>query len=121
MKKILAIALIFSFLAQQVTRLVIVINYTLNKEYIAKNICEQKDVAESTCEGKCHLKKQLNKEDEKEKTPANPFQEKFEVQGVAEYETIRGANILQLSVLKENYNQLISSPHLLQVFHPPCI
>ena len=36
-------------------------NYLLNKEYIAKNLCVNKDKPESHCEGKCHLVKELKK------------------------------------------------------------
>jgi len=48
------------------------IEYSLNEEYIAKNLCQKKDIPSNTCNGKCHLKKQLEKTDEtKENTPKN--------------------------------------------------
>ncbi len=38
-----------------------VIDYLLNRDYIAKNLCINKDKPKSCCKGKCHLVKQLNK------------------------------------------------------------
>jgi hypothetical protein len=35
------------------------LQYDLNKEYIATNLCENKDKPAMHCSGKCHLKKQL--------------------------------------------------------------
>jgi hypothetical protein len=37
------------------------INYSLNKEYIAKNLCENRKKPGSHCNGKCYLAKQLKK------------------------------------------------------------
>jgi hypothetical protein len=37
------------------------IEYSLLKDYIAKNLCINKDVPESTCDGKCFLNDQLKK------------------------------------------------------------
>lgn len=42
----------------------ICIQFVLNKEYIAANLCENKDKPAMHCSGKCHLKKQLNKANE---------------------------------------------------------
>jgi hypothetical protein len=37
------------------------IEYAINKNYIAKNLCINKDKPKSCCKGKCYLKKQLAK------------------------------------------------------------
>jgi hypothetical protein len=58
----------------------IVVNYELNKEYISKNLCENKAKPMMHCNGKCHLRKQLQKEDKKENSPSNNIKEKFEIQ-----------------------------------------
>ena len=36
-------------------------DYYINQHYIAKNLCEKREVAGSCCKGKCFLKKQLQK------------------------------------------------------------
>ena len=38
-----------------------VIDYLVNKDYIAKNLCINKDKPKSCCKGKCHMVKQLQK------------------------------------------------------------
>lgn len=38
-----------------------VIDYLINKDYIAKNLCVNKDKPKSCCKGKCHMVKQLQK------------------------------------------------------------
>ncbi len=49
-----------------------VIDYLVNKEYIAKNLCVNKDKPRSCCKGKCHMVKQLQKTNQKsEKDPKN--------------------------------------------------
>jgi hypothetical protein len=38
-----------------------IVDYIINKEYIAKNLCVNRDKPKSCCKGKCHLVKQLKK------------------------------------------------------------
>lgn len=38
------------------------LQYTLDKAYIAKNLCVKKEVKGNCCQGKCYLKKQVEKE-----------------------------------------------------------
>jgi len=38
-----------------------VIDYLINKDYITKNLCINKDKPKSCCKGKCHMVKQLQK------------------------------------------------------------
>lgn len=37
------------------------IEYAVFKDYIAKNLCINRDKPKSCCQGKCHLKKQIEK------------------------------------------------------------
>ncbi len=37
------------------------IEYAVFKDYIAKNLCVNRDKPKSCCQGKCHLKKQIEK------------------------------------------------------------
>jgi len=39
------------------------IEYAVNKDYIVKNLCVNRDKPKSCCAGKCHLKKELAKND----------------------------------------------------------
>ncbi len=57
--------MIFSLLAQVSRRTLIIIQWSLNQNYIAQNLCENKAKPTLKCNGKCHLKKELLKEDTK--------------------------------------------------------
>jgi len=48
------------------------VEYEVNKEYIEKNLCENRDKPWMNCHGKCHLKKQIKKASEEDKKH-NPF------------------------------------------------
>lgn len=63
-KRILAIVLMLSLSYQCFVKLGIVIWYECNKDYVAKNLCENRDHPERKCCGKCYLRKQLKKADE---------------------------------------------------------
>lgn len=61
---------LFSF---QFSELLVFFSFKINQEYIAKNLCVEKDIEGSTCQGCCQLKKRLN-EQEKQKKELPPQQ-----------------------------------------------
>lgn len=119
MKYFISIALVFSFLLQNVSKLIIVINFQINQEYIAKNLCVNRDKPDSCCEGKCELKKQLDEEDKKQELPANTFKDKFEKQNY--YSPTMSVLNANSSEATPNFKYLsyITDSGLRQVFHPP--
>ncbi|WP_228434801.1 hypothetical protein [Chryseobacterium defluvii] len=48
------------------------VSYVVNYEYIVKNLCENRSKPESTCKGKCYVKKELAKT-EKQSNTAQPL------------------------------------------------
>lgn len=40
-------------------KLGVIINWNLNQEFIAKNLCEQRKIKNNCCKGKCQLNKSL--------------------------------------------------------------
>lgn len=47
------------------------LEYQLNKDYIVKELCENKDIVASCCEGSCYLDKKLKEaQDQEGTTPA---------------------------------------------------
>ena len=119
MKPTLTILLASLFLLQSFTRTFIVVNYQLNKDYISNVLCENKAKKELHCEGKCHLKKELAKEEKKETTPNGSSKEKFEV---TLFNNINTA-ILAFADLKLktifHYRETITDKIPVSVFHPP--
>ena len=47
------------------------IEYSLFKDYIAKNLCVKKEIKGNCCQGKCFLKKQIKLADENENSNGN--------------------------------------------------
>ena len=45
--------------------------YVINKDYIEKNLCVEKDNPENTCHGKCHLHDQLTRQSEPQDADRN--------------------------------------------------
>ncbi len=104
-------------------RVWIVADFKINQDYIAKVLCINKDEPIKKCNGKCHLKKQLNKvntADEKN-IPANrsnklDFQTLF-VQVNIKLKMPLGIHLNKIDRSKAvllSYNQ-----HLNQIFRPP--
>ncbi|GAA4289672.1 hypothetical protein [Aestuariibaculum suncheonense] len=58
--KITALVLVVILLAHNINTLVIVVDFVANQDFIAKTLCVQKDNQQG-CNGKCHLQKQLAK------------------------------------------------------------
>jgi len=79
-KYFISILLVSSFLFQNISKLIIVVNFQINREFIAKNLCVNRDKPKSCCAGKCELKKQLDEDDKKQNVPANTIKDKSEKQ-----------------------------------------
>ncbi len=64
-----------------ISNLVVVISFKINQDYIAKTLCEKKEEKENTCNGHCHLKKELKKVSETENDSNLPitYKEKMEL------------------------------------------
>lgn len=120
MRKFTAILLAYLFLFQSAGKLIVIINYSINKVYISTNLCENKAKPALKCNGKCHLRKQLQKEDKKENTPANNLKDKFEVQFISELQNIKlQTNENKKVVLNVKYNNRNYDKHTKDVYHPP--
>ena len=61
MKLFVSIVMAGLLVFQTFNRAYFVIYYEINKEYIAKYLCENKDEPMSTCNGRCFLRDQLEK------------------------------------------------------------
>ena len=120
MNKLVLISISFFILLQAGVKTIVVSNYLINRSYISENLCENKNDIKLKCEGKCHLKKQLLKEDKKEQTPINKVKEKIE------FQILQSSQNIHFGVL---YNLIkpIVCPYLnlyiktipVSVFHPP--
>ncbi|MBL7921191.1 MAG: hypothetical protein JNJ40_12810 [Bacteroidia bacterium] len=84
MNKLLFIVALTGILMQNVSKVYILINFQLNREYIAKNLCVKKNEVNNCCKGKCHLQKQLENEDKKLPSSNDSTKEKTETEFFAQ-------------------------------------
>ena len=66
MRLIIVITIFLSLLAQTFSKGLIFVQFFVNQDYIAQNLCENKDKPELECKGNCHLNKALEKDNEQE-------------------------------------------------------
>lgn len=67
-KQLIAILVIFSLALQSFRHYAVLAEFYLNRDYIAKNLCENRNKPQLHCNGKCHLKKQLQKEEQQQQS-----------------------------------------------------
>jgi hypothetical protein len=118
MKKIVAILVFAGIMLQSLSKAVIIMQYYANKDYIAKNLCENRDKPQMHCEGKCCLKKRLEKD---QNAPTSSQKDK---QDVVLYCFTAGIHIAYSFFPEEkvkyfSHNDLATYTYSSAVFHPP--
>ena len=73
MKQIFVILIGLSLLLQTNSKFVILADFYMHRDYIAKNLCENRNNPEKKCLGSCCLKKKLAS-DEKDQSPSSGSQ-----------------------------------------------
>jgi len=97
------------------------IDFELNREYIIKTLCVERDKKVNTCQGQCHLNKQIEKnssqEEEKQKEiPGRTYENETLYLSLFSFEPPQSRTInCKLCVYFSNYSFLIHKRH----FHPP--
>jgi hypothetical protein len=119
---IIAFVVISAFVMQALGKFIIYTNYIINKEYIANNLCVNKSKPILKCNGKCHLAKQLKKQDQKE-NKSSSSKEKIEV--ITDQISVETYAFFESDFLKAKkndvfeYNKSIIQSDLNSVFQPP--
>lgn len=122
MKLIAASILILLVMVQTFTSWLIVVEYTINKDYIANNLCVNKAKPKLHCQGKCQLMKRLAEEEKQ--TSSNS-----QTGGKIKMSDVLFTNELQMPALNKlpKQGQAFSSDYLVNtptgsftsIFHPP--
>ncbi|MCE2743888.1 MAG: hypothetical protein LW701_10015 [Fluviicola sp.] len=119
---IIAFIVISAFVMQALGKFIIYTDYIINKEYIANNLCINKSKPILKCNGKCHLAKQLKKQDQKE-NKSSSSKEKVEIisSQVADvkYEVIDMFFFQNNNQDFFNYNKKIIDDNFESIFQPP--
>jgi len=103
--------------------LVIVGNYFYNKKQISEELCVKKDEVENTCQGKCHLAKQLKNAEPK--TQNNPKSLPELISYFNYVAIVSNIQIINFEVFEKNiqnnfyYTHRAYNKHLSSVFRPP--
>lgn len=119
--KLISLMLIMALSFQCLIKIGLISYYSLNIEYIIKELCENKDKPELNCKGKCYLKKKMGEADKAEKQSAEIFKQ-------IEFPVFIPHSILSLNaeyILIENsapeLKNLYSHTPNFKIFHPPLI
>jgi hypothetical protein len=120
-KAIFAISLALLILLQPLSKMLLVVEYQVNKNYIAAVLCENKTKPQLQCNGKCHLNKELKEAEKQEQKLPAPLKEKLEVLYFCQ--AITPAFLPQIPTVSENgksvYKQNSYTPPAFGIFHPP--
>lgn len=112
--------LLVVFLMQTFSSLVVYANYLVNKEYIATTLCENREMPEMKCDGKCYLRKQLQQHHEEKESPASPREKHREIILFSvSVEPAPGVPYNLADVKSGVYRPVSSEKHIHAVFHPP--
>ncbi len=117
--KILVYTSVLLFLIYYLRAALPYIEYEINKEYIAENLCQNKDSPMMNCKGKCYLKKQVKKAEKKEKKQ-NSFitieNSLFSNLSIKIIECIDGFNEINKEFI---LNKLYSFQYMSELLKPP--
>lgn len=106
-------------------RLGIVAWYELNKDYVAKTLCENRDKPQMKCCGKCYLRKQLKKTEEgSDNSKQLPTKINKTEPAVFFAATIVRPNLYLLPearIFHDHYKAPIGYDPVSSIFHPPSV
>lgn len=103
-----------------------VIEYILNYDYIIKELCENKAKPEMSCNGKCHLMKELAKVSENE-NPASQDEKLITIVlenlffQTAEKVSFSNLTYVNSKKIRVTYCNLYSHNYFFSLFHPPIV
>ncbi len=98
------------------------IEYAVFKDYIAKNLCVNRDKPKNCCQGKCHLKKQIEKNSETSDTEEKSPNRKISGQEVQDFliSPVSIPKATETSVPRlDNIERTITAQAILSIFVPP--
>ncbi|PIF43374.1 hypothetical protein CLU96_0282 [Chryseobacterium sp. 52] len=114
----ISIFIIFTIALRPILPLV---NYAVNYDYIVKNLCENRNVPQSTCKGKCYVSKELAKT---ERQSNNSQVIKISVLDVfLSHDTLvflnKKESDVEAKTLHSDYLTFHTSEYFSRIFHPP--
>lgn len=121
MRIALSISLLVLLSFQVMLKTILVLNYSVNKAYIAANLCVNKAKPAMRCEGKCHLKKKINQAEDAESKTIPSSIKKLEVSYCLSYFELNPTEII-IFILSDAHGLPEQQPVVSisnTIFHPP--
>lgn len=119
-KKITCVCMMIVLLLQTFSRAAIVVNFYVNQDYIAKNLCENRNKPKLNCCGKCQLNKKLHTEDKKEKElPDQKGVGTVVLSSKSFYATVPSAIATLFRNTFYNFSENTEAGQASSFFHPP--
>jgi hypothetical protein len=122
LRQVSTIFLLIIVFLQAFSSLVIHAGYSINKEYISKVLCINKERPKMECSGKCFLSKKLKQQETEDEQAPNSKKEKFEMPVFFHPKQYYLYALALLSKAHfDRYDFMVSNPFLNPVFHPPSV
>jgi hypothetical protein len=123
MRGMIAILVIFVMLMQTFSKTIIFASFKINQEYIAKNLCENRNTPEKNCCGKCLLRKQMQKDEQKQDSRLPSSQKNFDeiVLMCGESFSNNLFSLFSEEILFPTSTSKTITPFRNGIFHPPSI
>ena len=114
------ILLLCSLLGQMFKSNLLIMQYVVNRKYIAENLCENRSRPELKCEGRCYLCKKLKKEEKKDQdNPSRRIDGSFELMAFDQAEDLPILTGMAVDHQFAPYTQHIYDVYQSTCFHPP--
>ena len=121
MKKAFTILLLFAVSLQIFGKLIVWLDYHYNQNYIVENYCINKALPKKHCKGKCYLKKQLEKADDRSST--NNAGQRIEIKDFIGFCFESSVFKINPSITTSDSSFVFSNEYAFQIvrsiFHPP--
>lgn len=121
-RRVLTYLFLFTMVLYTFSQAIIVADFLLNQAEIAATLCENKDKPEMKCNGKCHLMKELNKDEERKTDESGviTIREIFLFNPSAEIEVVHAPCFhLEKQTPLTKYQRTLCLGIHGDVFHPP--
>lgn len=120
MNRLLFIFALTGILLQNFSKIYTLLEFQVNREYIAKNLCVKKNEVNNCCKGKCHLQKQLAEDDKKLPSSDNSTKEKAETEQIThDHPALNLQAYAAVSTINTRYVCMVPKHLPGSLFHPP--
>ena len=119
--RIFAYILLLGFILQSCSKQLIYTDYLVNKDFIASVLCINKNAPEKHCEGKCHLKKQLDQDTKQQEGGSSKSKITMELAFVAPESIVMEITSIQVASQYFYFQSRMLKSYTNSIFQPPCV